>query len=223
MLLALTAGNICIGQSDNKGKHRVVQFSGILVDASDLTPIPFGTIRIVGTNRGVISNANGFFTFVALTGDVVAFSSIGYQSFNLKISDTLKSDNYSVVQSLVQDTIMLAETVIYPWPSKDKFREAFVKLELPETDADILRRNFNLAAVREQAKAGKMDANMNYRNLTQQRVDQLYYKGQMAPNNLLNPFAWLKFVKKWQQQKKQDKIEKQEKEFDDYGSYPEEH
>ena len=96
--------------------------------------------------------------------------------------------------------------------AKEKFREAFINLELPETEADIIRRNFNLALVREQAREGKMDANMNYRSLMQQQTTQLYYQNQMVPNNLLNPFAWAQFIKQWRRRKDADKIMEQQSE-----------
>lgn len=207
---------------DSGKKERVIQFSGVLVDADDLTPLPYATIQIEGTNRGAISNINGFFTFAAMVGDRIVFTSVGYRPVHIVLSDTLTGDRYSVVQSMVQDTIMLTETVIYPWPSKEKFREAFVNLELPETDADILRKNFTLAAMRELAQAGKMDAGMNYRDITRQQVDKLYYQGQVAPNNLFNPFAWAKFIQKWKAQRQQDRKEKQSGEFEEYGGYTEE-
>ncbi|MDE5704073.1 MAG: carboxypeptidase-like regulatory domain-containing protein, partial [Bacteroidales bacterium] len=209
-----------MAQAQETGRReRVVQLSGVLVDAADLSPLPYATIRIEGSNRGAISNINGFFTFVAMVGDEVVFSSVGYRPARIVLSDTLTSDRYSVVQSMVQDTVMLTETVIYPWPSKEKFREAFVSLELPETDADILRKNFNLAAMREMARAGKMDAGMNYRDLSRQQIDKLYYQGQVAPNNLFNPFAWAKFIQKWKAQKNQDQKDRKSGEFDDYGDY----
>ncbi|MBD5389570.1 carboxypeptidase-like regulatory domain-containing protein [bacterium] len=204
--------------ADTGKRERVIQFSGVLVDAKDLTPLPYATIQIEGTNRGAISNINGFFTFAAMIGDRIVFTSVGYRPVSLYLSDTLSEDRYSVVQSMVQDTIMLTETVIYPWPSKEKFREAFVNLELPETDADILRKNFTLAAMRELAKAGKMDAGMNYRDLAQHQVDKLYYQGQIAPNNLFNPFAWAKFIQKWKAQRQQDQKEHRSGEFEAYGS-----
>lgn len=220
--LLLVAGlfSVCsvLYAADSGKRERVIQFSGVLVDAKDLTPLPYATIQIEGTNRGAISNINGFFTFAAMIGDRIVITSVGYRPVSLYLSDTLTEDRYSIVQSMVQDTIMLTETVIYPWPSKEKFREAFVNLELPETNADILRKNFTLAAMRELAKAGKMDAGMNYRDLTQHQVDKLYYQGQIAPNNLFNPFAWAKFIQKWKAQRQQDQKERRSGEFEEYGS-----
>ena len=218
LMAGLFSGLSALYAADSGKKERVIQFSGVLVDAKDLTPLPYATIQIEGTNRGAISNVNGFFTFAAMIGDRIVFTSVGYRPVSLYLSDTLSEDRYSVVQSMVQDTIMLTETVIYPWPSKEKFREAFVNLELPETNADILRKNFTLAAMRDLAKAGKMDAGMNYRDLAQHQVDKLYYQGQIAPNNLFNPFAWAKFIQKWKAQRQQNQKERRSGEFEEYGS-----
>lgn len=206
--------------------QQVVQFSGVVVSGIDSNPLAFSTIYITNRNRGTISDASGYFSFVAVCGDTVRFSSVGYQTRYLIIPDTIRHDAYSIVMPLEQDTVMLLETVIYPWPSKEKFRDAFVNLELPENDADIIQKNFNLATMREQARKGKMDANMNYRSLMQQQSSKLYYQNQMVPNNLLNPFAWAQFIKQWKRKKQADQMESQNegyKEYDyDYApSYPE--
>ena len=210
-LLLLLCTFACILPSVLRGQGRlyssqskVIQFSGVVVNGADSKPLPFSTVMIL--------NHSGFFSFVAVVGDTVEFSTVGFSPRRLIIPDTIRHDAYSIVMPLEQDTIMLMETVIYPWPTKEKFREAFVNLELPETEADIIRRNFNLALVREQAQEGKMDANMNYRSLMQQQTSQLYYQNQMVPNNLLNPFAWAQFIKQWRRRKEADKIMDQQSE-----------
>ncbi|MEG2665872.1 MAG: carboxypeptidase-like regulatory domain-containing protein [Bacteroidales bacterium] len=204
-------------QNSSEQRKKIIQFSGVMVNAHDLSPIPFATIVINGTGRGAVADVSGFFTFVAVSGDVIKFSSVGYEPALFVIPDSIRADAYSIIQPMVQDTIMLMETVIYPWPSKDKFREAFVSVKLPEQDADIVRKNFNLATMREQARIGKMDANMNYRSLMQEQVGKLYSQGQVSPNNLLNPFAWAQFVKRWKQQKKVKDMEEATDSYQDYG------
>lgn len=191
---------------------KVIQFSGVVVNGVDSKPLPFSTIMILNKNRGTVADASGFFSFVAVIGDTVEFSTVGFSPRQLIIPDTIRHDAYSVVMPLEQDTIMLMETVIYPWPSREKFREAFLSLKLPETEADIIRKNFNLAAIRERAKHGKMDADMNYRSLMQQQTTQLYYQNQVTPNNLLNPFAWAQFIKQWRRRKEADKMIEQQSE-----------
>lgn len=218
-LLLLLCTFACILPSALRGQGRlyssqskVIQFSGVVVNGADSKPLPFSTVMILNHHRGTVADASGFFSFVAVVGDTVEFSTVGFSPRRLIIPDTIRHDAYSIVMPLEQDTIMLMETVIYPWPTKEKFREAFINLELPETEADIIRRNFNLALVREQAREGKMDANMNYRSLMQQQTTQLYYQNQMVPNNLLNPFAWAQFIKQWRRRKDADKIMEQQSE-----------
>lgn len=199
---------------------KIVQFSGVVVSGIDGTPLPFTTVLNTSRHHGTIADANGFFSFVAVEGDSVRFTSVGYQPRFVIIPDTIHFDAYSLVVPMEQDTVMLMETVIYPWPSKEKFREAFINLKLPESDADIVRKNFDLAALREQARYGKMNADMNYRSLMQQQAAQLYSANQVAPVNLLNPFAWANFVKQLKRHKAAKAEEEQSQGYKDYESTP---
>lgn len=202
------------------GARKIIQFSGVVVSGIDSNPLPFTTLIIGSRRQGTIADANGFFSFVGLVGDTIRFTSVGYRPRYVVISDTIRHDAYSMVVPMEQDTIMLLETVIYPWPSKDKFREAFVNLKLPESEMDIIRKNFNLAALREQARNGSMNADMNYRSLMQQQTSRLYYQNQVAPVNLLNPFAWAQFVKQLKRRKDMEKTEAQGQDYRQYESTP---
>lgn len=199
---------------------KIIQFSGVVVSGIDSNPLPFTTLIIGSRRQGTIADANGFFSFVALAGDTVRFTSVGYRPRFVVISDTIRHDAYSMVVPMEQDTVMLMETVIYPWPSKDKFREAFINLKLPESEADIIRKNFNLASLREQARNGSMNADMNYRSLMQQQTSRLYYQNQVAPVNLLNPFAWAQFVKQLKRRKEMERTEAQGQDHLQYESTP---
>ena len=211
------SGDVQAQSREYAAQGKVIQFSGVVVNGLDSKPLPFSTVLIRNQNRGTVADASGFFSFVAVIGDTVDFSMVGFAPRQLVIPDTIRHDAYSIVMPLEQDTVMLMETVIYPWPSREKFREAFLSLKLPETESDIIRKNFNLAAIREQASHGKMDADMNYRSLMQQQTTQLYYQNQVTPNNLLNPFAWAQFIKQWRRRKDADKmIEQQSQGYQQY-------
>ena len=58
-----------------------------------------------------------------------------------KIPDTLKHTFYNLIQPMITDTIYLDKTVIYPWPSKDKFKEAFINIVPPDDDLERARKN----------------------------------------------------------------------------------
>ncbi|MFZ4413711.1 MAG: carboxypeptidase-like regulatory domain-containing protein [Bacteroidales bacterium] len=175
-----------------------IQFSGVVVTSDSLKPIPFANISIKGFNRGTTADFNGFFSFAALEGDKIVFSAIGYRKAYFVIPDTLSKDRYSFIQSLTRDTIMLAETVIYAWPSREQFKQAFIALKVPSDDYDIAIKNLALEDLKIMIRSYKMDASMNYRNYIEEQTNKLYYAGQLPPNNLLNPFAWAQFLKAWQ-------------------------
>ena len=201
--------------SEPRVPRRVVQIAGVVMDNENLQPVPFVNIAVKGTYRGTSADANGFFSLVTVAGDSLQFSSIGFRPVIIKIPDTITADRYTIYQSLLRDTTELPLTVIYPWPSREAFREAFLNLNVPDDDYEIARKNVILSDLRERARHSKMDANMNFRHLMQQRHDRLYHAGQQMPNNLLNPFAWAQFLRIWNQQK-DDKKRQRAREWDSY-------
>jgi hypothetical protein len=193
---------------------KVIQLSGVIVGATDTLAVPFATVLIEGSSRGAVADLNGFFSIVVTAGQTLLFSSLGYIPTSYTIPDTVSADAYSIVQSMAQDAYMLPATVVYPWPSREDFRDALINLKLPETQEDILRRNLSLARMREMARKAPMDAGQNYRAMSREITDRLYYKGQLSPpNNLLNPFAWAAFIRDWKRQRDTRKV----KEYEMYG------
>lgn len=179
----------------------LVQFSGIIVTADNLQPIPYCDIIIRKANRGTISDFNGYFSFVAKKGDIIDFSALGFRKSSYKIPDTLSRDHYSLIQAMSSDTLLLTEAVVYPWPSVEQFKEAFINLQIPDDDLTIAQRNLDMQTVHERANAMPMDGSMNYRYTIDKQTARLYYVGQLPPNNLLNPFAWAQFIKAWREGK----------------------
>jgi len=188
--------------------RKVVQIAGMVLDNENLQPIPYVHVAVKNTYRGTSADGHGFFSLVTYVGDTLIFSSVGFQTVTLNIPDTLATDRYTIYQSLMVDTLELPVAVIYPWPSKEKFREAFLNLYIPDDDFEIARKNVILSELKERAKYSKMDAGMNYKYLMQQKADQLYYAGQRTPNNLLNPLAWAQFFDIWNRQKEEKKRQK---------------
>ncbi|MDQ3049151.1 MAG: carboxypeptidase-like regulatory domain-containing protein [Bacteroidota bacterium] len=175
----------------------LVQFSGVIVEGDSLRPVPYASIIVRNSHRGTVSDYFGYFSFVAQESDTIEFSAIGYGEAMFVIPDTLSNSKYSLIQVLRTDTIYLKETVIYPWPTKEQFKAAFLKLELPEDDLARAGKNMARADMKEQMAGMAMDASLNYKYTQQQYQSKLYYAGQLPPNNLLNPIAWSKFIKAW--------------------------
>ena len=193
-------------QSDSKEKRELIQFSGVIVTGDSLNKVPYVNIIITNSNRGTISDFFGYFSFVAQEQDTIQFSAVGFKKAQFVIPDSLSINRYSLIQLMVRDTILLPETFIYPWPTKEQFRQAFMNLNIPDDDLERAKKNLELAEMRERYKATGMDASMNFTNAMQEQSTKLYYAGQNPPIGLLNPIAWVKFIEAWK--KGELKIEK---------------
>ncbi|HHN47790.1 MAG TPA: carboxypeptidase-like regulatory domain-containing protein [Bacteroidales bacterium] len=193
LILSLLAPDLYAQEDD----HDLVQFSGLVVTGDSLKAVPFTHILIKNRRRGLSSDYNGFFSFVAQKGDTILFSSVGFKKSEFVIPDTITTRRYSMVQMMTTDTIMLAETVIYPWPSREQFREAFINTRPPDDDLVVAQKNLEFLEMRDRTRNMPMDGSQNYRHFMQQQTDRLYYYGQSPPISVFNPFAWAKFFEAW--------------------------
>lgn len=184
-------------QAQSSKNDSLIQFSGVLLTRDSLNAVPFATVMIKGSNRGTISDYFGYFSFVAEKGDTIRFSYVGFKDAFFTIPDSLDRKNYSLIQMMDTDTVLLQEAVIYPWPTKEQFRQAFLDLRLPEDDKQIAMRNLERAEMKERMENMQADGSESFKIANRTYANQLYYAGQLPPNNLLNPIAWAKFIKAW--------------------------
>lgn len=186
----------------------LIQFTGIVVTADSLKPVPYTNIVVKNTWRGTIADYYGYFSFVAFRSDTIIFSAVGFKKGVYSIPDTIVSNRYSMIQVMSSDTIMLTQTIIYPWPSREKFKEAFLNFDVPDDDYERAKKNLDNEQLREITEKYPMDGSMNFRNSMQLYQEKLYYNGQTQPITILNPFAWAEFIKAWKEgkfkQKKKD-------------------
>ena len=179
----------------------VIQFSGIVINADSLNPVPYTSIIINNTRRGTLSDYYGYFSFVALKNDTIVFSSMGFKKNTFIIPDTITQKRYSLIHVMNADTIMLTPTLIYPWPTVEEFKKAFVELDIPDDDLEIAKKNLAKAEMKERMMNYQMDGSMNYKNYMQNETSKLYYYGQTTPITIFNPFAWAQFIKAWKEGK----------------------
>lgn len=198
-------------QQANRENEDLVQFSGITITADSLNPVPYARIHDICSHRGTTSDANGYFSFVAHKKDTVIFSALGFKPASFVIPDTITKQRYSLIQLMTADTLTLAAAFIFPWPTLEDFKKAFVELKIPDDDLEIARKNLQAADIRMRAEEYPMDATMNYRNYIDNQTSKLYYFGQQQPFNIFNPFAWAKFIKAW----KEGKFKSQEERLKD--------
>jgi len=191
ILLSLISVSAVFGQRNKD----VIQFSGIVKDVTTGQPIPFVTVYVDKVFRGTITNMEGFFSFVVEKGDSIVIRSVGYKEERLQIPSSLNGDHYHVMYALEADTILLDEVVIYPWPSKQQFRQAFINLEVPEDLQELAEQTFARSTLEEFSLLTDYDGNENFDQFVNNYVGEIYYQGQSAPIQLMNPFAWAQFIK----------------------------
>lgn len=199
LIILLGAGRSMAQEVQEEDQHSgdLIQFSGVIFTTDSLKPIPLAHIVVINSMRGTVSDFSGYFSFVARKSDTVEFSAVGFKTDQFIIPDTIVNSRYSIIQMMSTDTIYLTETVIYPWPTKEEFKDAFLNLEIPDDDLEIARKNLNAKQLLMIADNMTAEGSEGYRYQVHQRVEELYYNGQTQPITVLNPFAWAKFIKSW--------------------------
>ncbi len=172
-----------------------VQLTGVVMSADSIQPVFYATVRVPGTNRGTISDLNGFFSFVVAAGDEVVFSAVGYQEERLTIPNGFKHDSYSVIQMMERDTVLLDIATVYPWPTPEEFKEAFLTIEVPDDDYQRAKRNLARETLAEIGEVMAMDGGENYNYRARTYSQNLYTAGQMQRQRIFEPLAWVEFIK----------------------------
>ena len=175
----------------------LIQFSGLVLTSDSLIGIPLVNIYSSSSGAGTLTDRKGFFSLVAHMGDTIYFSSVGYSTTQTVIPDSLSGSRYSMVQLMTSDTFYLAETVIFPWPSKEDFREAFLYADIPDDEYAIANRNLEREKMKELGEFYGYDADANQDYYTKQIAKELYYAGQNPPLRIFDVFAWKSFIEAW--------------------------
>lgn len=197
LLFSILVNNVSAQEADKD----LVQFSGITITADSVNPVPFTKIFIVNTKKGTTSDVYGYFSFVAKKHDTILFKALGFKPERFIIPDTITKNRYSLIQLMTADTITLPAAYIFPWPTLEDFKRAFVNTEIPDDDLARARKNLNPEEMRRRVENYPMDGSMNYHNYIETQTSRLYYFGQQQPFEIFNPFAWAQFIKAWKEGK----------------------
>ena len=181
-------------ESLGQGENPIVQFSGIVVAEDSTNGIPGVSIFIPKAGRGTFTNEYGYFSLPTLVGDSVVISAIGYRKQHYIIPKD-KAKGFSVVVDLVADTTVLPVVEVYPYPTKELFKKAFVSLQLEDKNYENMRKNLDEELLARIFRSTPMDGSMNYRNLMQQNAIMTSNRGFYPTIPFLNPFAWREFIK----------------------------
>jgi len=184
--------------SQTKDDKKIIQFTGAIVDADSLQPMPFVHITVKNKYIGTISDYYGFFSFIAHEKDTIEFSSVGYHRSFFVVPDSLSENSYSAIHIMQKDTVLLREFTVFPWPTREQFKYAFMHEDIPDTGDD--RAKINLSKENLMLAAGNvpLEGSTTYKYELENRTTRLYLGGGFPSNRLLDPIAWSKFIKAWQ-------------------------
>ena len=194
-VFVLFFSSLLIGQSSERS-FDPIQFSGRVVIEKDgrIEPLPYTNIGVKNTPRGTSSSVDGFFSIVVLPGETVFFSRLGFALEEYEIPNDLTENTHSKIIVMKQDTLLLPDIFIYPWPNRDFFKIEFLALEVDEELEEIAQQNLSpekLARLRQALPSdGREVSGIELRQLSQ----AYYYEGQGRPQNIFNPLSWKKFI-----------------------------
>lgn len=168
--------------------------------AQNLVPVPYTTI-VAGTSRATYASADGFFTIVAKKGEVLDFSCMVSAMLPIGISDTIRSQFYTMYQYMTRDVINLPVTVIYALPSKHYFKDDFLAMEVHNELQSIAERNLSAENMERVNKGLKKPMGRSLQPHHATKADSYYYYGQQKPQQIFNIFAWKDFFQAWKEGK----------------------
>ncbi len=174
-----------------------ILLTGVVMDADQQKALPYVNIQLGQTVYGTASDSNGYFSIFINPGDTLRFTSVGYKPAYFIMPFEVSNKRYSLIQLMRQEAILLPEVVVFPWPTMDHFKDAFLDVKLPVTEQDVVR-EFQ-REVQQDVKANEL----NEYQADQMRYQRLYELNQIfPPNNFLNPMRWSNFVKDVSKKKK---------------------
>lgn len=184
-------------------KREPVQISGIVITADSIPQyIPYAHAVARGRSQGTTSDAEGFFSFAALPGDTIRFTSLGFKAENLILPDTIRQKEYLAKVVMKRDTTLLEEVTLYPWPTPDRFKEEFLATRVPTTEEDVAMRNLAVQELRARAyEMGYSPEEMQDYMIQMQNQDIYNYGryggfdggGTALLGSLTDPLAWARF------------------------------
>lgn len=111
-----------------------IRLSGTIVDDENQA-IPFATISIANSGKGVVSNEEGFFFIRFPKRDTLVLSTVAHEPQYLYFGDTATTDNYDLKIRLGEQTYALEEVTIFAFKDEYAFKKAILAMdELPEEE-----------------------------------------------------------------------------------------
>lgn len=194
LLFVLAVGAFGPMRARAQGQRRVVQFTGIVTQGDSLFGIGGAAVYVPKVGRGTITNDYGYFSLPVLAGDSIIVRALGFRNRLIIIPREYQKEGYSAIIRMEEDATVLPEVRIFPWTTEKLFKEAFLALKLPERALTAPEKNLSEETLRRIYQTMPSSAAANARATFAQQQQAVERRAMVPVNNLLNPFAWARFV-----------------------------
>jgi hypothetical protein len=177
--------------------EQYIELSGVVMTADSIKFIANAGITITNKQYGTLASNMGVFSIIAERGDTLEFTCVGFKPQQYVIPQSLTGTRYSIIQLMVQDTFYLPETIIRPGPSKEKFDYAFKYWEIPDDRYEIARKNTEKNAMRIVSNNLAYDGSENQATYQRILAERNTWAGQLPPQRIFSPLAWMDFFDAW--------------------------
>ena len=192
MFLVFLLGTNAAHAQDEKDQ-KVVQLSGIILNADSTDAIPGVNIYVPTKGRGTSSNRFGYFSMPVAEGDSVVFSFIGLKRQSFKVPENVDEDKLSLILTMQEDAFTLGEVEVMPYPTEEEFKNAVLAMNI-EDEIPLDRGNLSPQLLLRWAEQMPASGNENFRGFQNQQMMQIQDRYGPRSFPLLNPFAWAKFI-----------------------------
>jgi hypothetical protein len=178
-----------------QGEIKSVMFTGLLTGGKNSEPLPGAYVYLPKAGRGTITNGYGYFSIPVYPGDSVVFSYVGYEK-QYHVVPRTNEQTYSRIIELKEDVTLLREVKVYPYPTEEEFKRAFLASRLPdEKERENLAKNTDPRYLRQLAAQMGMGPAANYRYFIEQQNSYTFNRTAMTTIPFLNPLAWASFIR----------------------------
>lgn len=174
--------------------RKVIQLSGIILNADSTDAVPGVNIYVPKKGRGTASGRFGYFSMPVLEGDSVVFTFIGLKKQSFKVPEKVENDRISLILTMQIDEIALAEIEVMPYPTEEEFKKAVIAMNVVDP-MSISRSNMSPEMLLRWAESMPASGGENFRYFQQGQMLQNQDLYGPRPLRILDPFAWSQFIR----------------------------
>ncbi|SDA63367.1 CarboxypepD_reg-like domain-containing protein [Algoriphagus alkaliphilus] len=180
--------------AQDQQERKVIQLSGIILNADSTDAVPGVNIYVPKKGRGTSSGRFGYFSMPVLEGDSVIFTFIGLKKQSFKVPDKVDNDRISLILTMQIDEIALAEIEVMPYPTEEEFKKAVIAMNVVDP-MSISRSNMSPEMLLRWAESMPASGAENFRYFQQGQMLQNQDLYGPRPLRILDPFAWSQFIR----------------------------